>query len=158
MANPYIEKEVAKIIKDQNIEYPKNMALASAWIIANFKGVNIKIFDVSSTSSLCDYNIIASAQNTTQAKSMIDEMLLNLKRNGMETVSLEGMTDGDWILLDMGDIIIHIFQEYSRELFDLDKLWENASQIEIPQEYYFQSSEQSGEVAVSEEDTSDSYF
>lgn len=156
MANPFVEKEVKKIISEQNIEYPKNMALACAWIIANFKGVNIKIFDVGKTSSLCDYNIIASAQNTTQAKSMVDEILTNLKRNGMEMISLEGMTDGDWILLDMGDIIVHIFQEYSREIFDLDKLWSEASQVEIPQEYYFQNTE----VAASEEekDTSDSYF
>lgn len=154
MANPFVEKEVTKIIQEQNIEYPKNMAMACAWIIANFKGINIKIFDVANTSSLCDYNIIASAQNTTQAKAMVDEILVNLKKNGMELISLEGLSDGEWILLDMGDIIVHIFQELSREIFDLDKLWLGAPQVEIPQEYYFQNSE----VMAKEEDSSGSYF
>jgi ribosome-associated protein len=155
MANPFVEKEVKKIIQDQNIEYPKNMALASAWVIANYKGMNIKIYDVQESSSLCDYNIIASAQNTTQAKTMIDEIQYNLKRNGCEMVSLEGVTDGDWILLDMGDIIIHVFQEYSRDIFDLDRLWSEFDQVVIPQDYYFENAEVP---AVTEEDSTDNYF
>lgn len=155
MANPFVEKEVNKIINEQNLEYPKNMALASAWIIANFKGENIKIYDVQHSSSLCDYNIIASAQNITQAKAMVDEISYNLKKNGMNLTSLEGLTDGDWILLDLGDIIIHIFQEYAREIFNLDELWKNFSQIDIPQDYYFEHAEVT---AVKEEDSTDSYF
>lgn len=155
MANPFVEKEVNKIINQQNIEYPKNSALASAWIIANFKGENIKIYDVQNSSSLCDYNIIASAQNITQAKAMVDEISYNLKKSGMKLHSLEGLTDGDWVLLDLGDIIIHIFQEYARELFNLDELWKDFPQIEIPQEYYFEHAELT---ATTSEDSTDSYF
>lgn len=156
MANPFVEKEVAKIINTENIKYPQNMALASAWIIANFKGENIKIFDVHKSSSLCDYNIIASAQNITQAKAMVDEISFNLKKHGMGLTSIEGMTDGDWILLDLGDIIIHIFQEYAREIFNLDELWKDFSQVEIPQEYYFEHAEVTSE--TKSEGSTDSYF
>lgn len=155
MANPFVEKEVKKIITEQNIEYPKNMALASAWIIANFKGENIKIFDVKDSSSLCDYNIIATAQNPTQARAIVDEITFNLKRNGMHLISLEGLTDGEWILLDLGDIIVHIFQEYARDIFDLDDLWKHFGQVQIPQDYYFEHKEVT---ATNTEDSNDNFF
>lgn len=137
MSNPYIAKEFQKIINEKSDKYPENMAFASAWVLAHFKGLNIKIYDVRATSSLCDYNIIASAENTIQARAMIDEIVSNLKVQKLNVISLEGMGDAEWILLDMGDIIIHIFQEISRDIFDLDSLWREEKQLTIPQEYYF---------------------
>lgn len=141
MSNPYVAKEVAKIIEEKKDNYPDNIALASAWVLAHFKGINIKIYDATECSSLCDYNVIASAENTTQAKAMVDELVRNLKEHGHEIVSLEGMGEAEWILLDMGDVIIHIFQEVSRDIFDLDSLWREGKQLDIPQEYYFGKSE-----------------
>jgi ribosome-associated protein len=157
MANPYVEKEVKKIVEELSGEYPKNIALAAAWIIANFKGINIKIFDVKESSSLCDYNIIASMQNTTQARAVIDELSANLKKNGNNIISIEGLTDAEWILLDAGDIIIHLFQETARDIFDLDNLWGAFPQIEIPSDYYFSSPEIEQPVAK-QEDPTDNYF
>lgn len=151
MGNPYIQKEVSKIIDEH--EYPKNMALASAWIMAHFKGINLKIYDSSESTALCDYNIIGSAENTIQAKTMIDEIQENLKRAGAKVVSLEGVTQGEWMLLDMGDVIIHIFQDLSRDYFDLDSLWKDQKQLEIPQEYYFGPQEE-----VKETDSTENYF
>jgi ribosome-associated protein len=137
MLNPFIEKEVSKIIEENKAEYPKNIALACAWVIANFKGINIKIFDVRGSSSLCDYNIIASAQNTTQARSIIDVLSPALKANNQEIKSLEGVHEADWILMDAGDVIVHLFVETSRDIFDLDNLWSKYDQVLIPKEYYF---------------------
>jgi ribosome-associated protein len=155
MANPYVTKEVTKIVKDQGLEYPKNFALASAWVIANFKGTNIKIFDVSGSSSLCDYNVIASMQNTMQAKSAIDEIQYNLKQNGGQVLSLEGLSDGEWILLDLGDVIVHLFQEHSRDIYDLDSLWRNFPQVSIPAEYYFGE----GQININKsQEPTDNYF
>ena len=151
MGNPYVQSEVSKIIEEN--DYPKNLALASAWIMAHFKGINLKIFDSSESSSLCDYNIIASAENTIQAKTMVDEIEESLKKAGAKLVSVEGMTDGEWILLDMGDVIIHVFQELSREYFDLDSLWKDQTQVEIPQEYYFGQQEE-----VKKTDNTENYF
>lgn len=139
MSNPFIQKEISKIIEEN--KYPENMALASTWIIAHFKGINIKVYDAKETSSLCDYNVLASAENTVQAKAMVDEIVSNLKEHNVEIKSLEGMGDAEWILLDLGDIIIHIFQELSRELFDLDSLWHKQEQLPIPQEFYFGQAE-----------------
>jgi len=155
MSNPFIEKQVAKIINEENIEYPKNIALACAWIIANFKGVNIKVFDVSASSSLCDYNILASAQNTTQARSIVDELSPNLKKHGQEILSLEGLSDAEWILVDAGDVIVHLFQETARDIFDLDTLWSAYPQVKIPEEYYFSTPNQDEKTP---NDNSNNYF
>jgi ribosome-associated protein len=152
-ANPFVKKEIDKLF-NENTESPKNYALACAWIIANFKGVNLKIFDVNESSSLCDYNIIASAQNPTQARTMIEEIQNNLKRHGASVLSVEGLQDGEWILCDLGDVIVHIFQEVARDIFDLDDLWSNYPQIQIPQEYYFNASNSDS----SDEDSTENYF
>jgi ribosome-associated protein len=135
MSNPFIQSEVDKVLKSQ--KYPQNSALAAAWIIAHFKGINIKIIDSKETSSLCDYNIIASAENTIQAKSMADEIVKNLKASGMQVISQEGLIKGEWILIDLGDVIVHILQDICRDSYDLDSLWNGQPQVEIPQEFYF---------------------
>lgn len=155
MANAFIQKEVTKIIEDKKYEFPLNLAMASAWILANFKGINLKIFETKG-SALCDYNVIASAQNTTQARSMIDEIQYALKQTGVTTYSLEGTTEAEWILLDMGDIIVHVFQENSRDIFDLDLLWKDYNQVQIPQEFYFSSAQEA--TNTKKDESPENYF
>src|SRR5690606_21352295 len=107
-------------------------------------------------SSLCDYNIIASAMNPMQARSMVDEIQMNLKNQaGAKTYSLEGMDEAEWILLDLGDIIVHVFLETTRDIFDLDMLWKDYAQIAIPQEYYFASNDQ---MNAKKDDSPENYF
>ena len=153
MSNDHIAKELKKIMTTQ--KYPENAALATAWVIAHFKGINIKIYDAKETSSLCDYNIVASAENIIQAKAMIDAMVRNLKDHKLDIISLEGMGEAEWILLDLGDVIIHIFQEITRDVFDLDSLWHDQIQLPIPQSFYFGSDE--GQVAPKANSTAN-YF
>lgn len=135
MANPYVTKEIEKLYEKDHSA--KGLALISAWIIAHYKGINLKIYDVHETSSLCDFNILATAENTTQAKAMVDEIVSNFKLKEINIVSLEGMNEAEWILLDIGDVIVHIFQEHTRDVFDLDHLWADSPLIEIPQDFYF---------------------
>jgi ribosome-associated protein len=154
MSNQFVEKEVSKIIAEHSEEYPKNIALACAWIIANFKGLNIKIFDMSNSSSLCDFNIIASAQNTTQARSVVDVLVPTLRNTEVDVKSVEGVDEAEWILIDAGDVIVHLFLETSRDIFDLDMLWKNQKQIEIPEEYYFGTPQ----TETSHSDPTNNYF
>ena len=72
MSKEYIEKHVNEIMGDKSITFPKTMAMASAWILGNLKGVNLKVLDVSRSSSLSDYFVLCSASNLTQAQSMAD--------------------------------------------------------------------------------------
>lgn len=135
MSSDFIQKEFKKVLGSENTS--QSMALAVAWIIAHFKGINIKIVDCKNSSSLCDYNIIASAENVVQAKSMIQEIVANARLAGIEIISQEGLSQGEWVLLDLGDVIIHIFQEICRDTYDLDSLWRDNELVKIPNEFYF---------------------
>jgi len=135
--NEYVQNEVKKVISNTGFEFPLNHAMASAWIVANYKGDNLKIFDLRNSSALCDYAIIATAQNTTQARAMVDEISANLKENGASIVSYEGYESANWILLDTGDIIVHIFNGPARDVYDLDMVLMKNTQVKIPDEFYF---------------------
>jgi ribosome-associated protein len=135
--NEYVKAEVNKIIGNQGFDFPMNHAMASAWILANFKGDNLKVFDLKKSSSLCDYSVLATAHNATQARAMVDEISVNLKHNGAHILSCEGYEAADWILLDTGDIIVHVFNGPARDVYDLDLVLAKNPQVKIPEEYYF---------------------
>lgn len=135
--NEYVQNEVKKVITNSSFEFPLNHAMASAWILANFKGDNLKIFDMKKTTSLCDFAVIATAQNPTQARAMIDEVSVNLKNQGATILSYEGYESADWILLDTGDIMIHVFTGPARDVYDLDMVYGRNPQVKIPEEFYF---------------------
>ncbi|WPU64999.1 ribosome silencing factor [Peredibacter starrii] len=135
--NEYVQNEVNKVITNAEYAFPLNHAMASAWILANFKGDNLKIFDMRKTSALCDYSIMATAQNATQARAMLDEVSANLKAQGAHIVSYEGYEGADWILLDTGDIMVHVFNGPARDVYDLDMVYAKNPQVKIPEEFYF---------------------
>jgi ribosome-associated protein len=137
MANEYVQSEVKKVISNPSFEFPLNHAMATAWILANFKGDNLKIFDMKKTSALVDYSIMATAQNATQARAMIDEISTNLRNQGASIVSYEGYEQADWILLDTGDIMVHVFNGPARDVYDLDMIYAKNPQVKIPEEFYF---------------------
>lgn len=155
MSNEFITKEVTTIVKNKELEYPLNIAMATAWILGNFKGINLKVLDVTKSSSLTDYFVLGSATNPTMAQSMADVIIKQMKDHGYEVISREGSKKGDdWILLDFGDIIVHVFLDISRNVYDLDNLWENAVEVEIPNSYYFSSEDEE----KAEDATGKSYF
>lgn len=135
--NEYVQTEVKKVIDNPAFEFPLNHAMAAAWIMANFKGDNLKIFDMRKSSSLVDFAVIATAQNPTQARAMADEIAMNLKQQGAAIVSFEGYESSDWILIDTGDIMIHLFNGPARDVYDLDVVYAKNQQVKIPEEFYF---------------------
>ena len=142
MNRDYVTKEVSAIVGDKSLESPLNIAMASAWIMGNFKGLNLKILDLRKVSGISDFFVIGSASNTTQASAMAEEISHQMRLNGIEALSREGLkTNTDWILLDYGDIIVHVFHEPSRTVYDLEHLYKNAVSVEIPESYYFSTPE-----------------
>lgn len=135
--NEFINKNVDEIADNKELDFPLNIAMASAWILGNFKGINLKVLDMRKTTSLADYFVLASATNSSMANAMSDEIGKQMKRKGQTIISKEGLHQStDWILIDAGDIIVHIFDESSREAYDIDNLWSVPS-VEIPNEYYY---------------------
>ncbi|MGZ3787648.1 MAG: ribosome silencing factor [Bacteriovorax sp.] len=142
MSREYVTKEVQAIYNDKQFKAPLNMAMAAAWIMGNFKGINLKVLDLRHTSGIADFFVIGSAGNPTQAAAMAEEISLQMRNLGIEALSREGLKNStDWILLDYGDVIIHVFHEPARLVYDLDLLYKNAISVEIPESYYFSTPE-----------------
>ena len=100
-------------------------------IIDNKKGQDIAILNVSKITSITDYYVIATANNTVHAKSLCDEIEDKLKPLGIAPKNIEGYQSAMWILMDFENVIVHIFYEDTRKFYDLERLWMDAERIEI---------------------------
>lgn len=96
------------------------------WLLEN-KAKDIKVLDVKS--AITDIVIIVSATSARHAKSLADHILMESKKENFEILSTEGYQAGTWVLVDLNDIVVHIFQEDMRELFQLERLWHEAENI-----------------------------
>ena len=92
---------------------------------------DIRVIDISSVSILADYFIIATGTNRTQIQTIADETCEKLGRTGMPAKSVEGYDGANWILLDFGDIIVHVFDKENRLFYDLERIWRDGKEIDI---------------------------
>lgn len=96
------------------------------------KGQDITIMDLEGVSLLSDYFVIVTANNVKNAQSIADEMEDKAAQEGMTVLHREGYREGEWVLLDFGDIIVHVFggQDY-RDFYGLEQLWADATLIDF---------------------------
>lgn len=87
------------------------------------KGENLVTLYVGDKSSITDYMVIASATSARHAKSLSDYVAEKAKENGVMPLGIEGAQVSDWVLLDLGDVIVHIMTGQAREFYQLEKLW-----------------------------------
>ena len=95
------------------------------------KGEDIKIIDISGVSVIADYFIIASGTNRNQVQTLVDNTQEALHKAGYESKQIEGYQSGDWILMDYGDIIIHVFSQENRLFYNLERIWRDGKNIAI---------------------------
>lgn len=108
----------------------KQIVLELAQAAFNKKGRDIEILDLEGISMLGDYFLIASANNIKQSQSIADEMEDKAAELGMTVRHREGYREGEWILLDFGDIICHVFGgDELREFYSLEELWNDAGRV-----------------------------
>ena len=93
------------------------------------KATNIDILDVSKQTSLGDYFVIASCQSTVQVRACVDEIEEKMAEAGFNVKHKEGYRGGSWILMDYGDIVVHIMQQETREFYAIERLWDDAGNI-----------------------------
>jgi ribosome-associated protein len=89
----------------------------------------IKILDVSSRLVITDYFIIIGAKNSKLTKRIEEEIELNLKKHGLYAISIDGINEGNWILMDYDEFVIHIFTDEYRLYYDLERLWRDSKLI-----------------------------
>lgn len=90
------------------------------------KATNIEVLDVSQQTSLGDYFIIASCQSGVQVRACVDEVEEKMEEAGFVVNHKEGYRGGSWILMDYGDVIVHVMQQEIREFYAIERLWDDA--------------------------------
>ena len=94
------------------------------------KASEIRVIDISEVSVLADYFIIANGSNRPQMQAMSDEVSEKMEKAGAVLKQVEGYDNASWILLDFGDVIVHIFGEQDRLLYDLERIWRDGKQVD----------------------------
>lgn len=109
----------------------KMMAQIACKAIDDKKGQDIKVIDIHNVSVIADYFVIASGTNSNQVQAIVDNVEEQLGRAGFETKQIEGNRNSSWILMDYGDVIVHVFDEENRLFYDLERIWRDGKVLEM---------------------------
>lgn len=107
------------------------MAKLACKALDDKKGQDIKVIDIHEVSVLADYFIIASGSNQNQVQAMVDNVDEQLGRAGFIAKQIEGTKNSSWILMDYGDVIIHVFDEENRLFYDLERIWRDGKILDM---------------------------
>ncbi len=108
----------------------KEWARLAVEALEDKKALDIRILDISNVSLLADYFLIAGGANRSQMQAMCDEVEDKLLQAGAKLRQIEGYDHAAWILLDFGDVVIHLFDKENRLLYDLEQVWREGALIE----------------------------
>jgi ribosome-associated protein len=106
------------------------IAVLAAKAADNKKAENTIVLDIRGLSVFADYFVITSGRSKTQVQSIADEIKEKLQEAGIEIKGTEGYADADWVLIDVGDVVIHVFHTEEREFYKLERLWKDAEMLE----------------------------
>lgn len=113
------------------MEQSKLMAKLAYKALDDKKGEDIKIIDISKISVLADYFIIANGTNDSQVRALVEAVEEALEKEGFEVKQREGYGLGSWVLLDFGEIIVHVFDRENRLFYDLERIWRDGKNVTI---------------------------
>ncbi|HEV7902908.1 MAG TPA: ribosome silencing factor [Pyrinomonadaceae bacterium] len=96
------------------------------------KALDLVVLDLRPVATFTDYFVIASGTNVRQVQAITDEITERLKREGTRAERIEGYRTAEWVLVDYGDFIVHIFEEKARRFYDLERLWREGVRVPLP--------------------------
>lgn len=98
------------------------------------KALDPVVLDLREVANFTDYFIITSGANTRQVQAIADEAVEQLKKQGTRASRVEGYNAAEWVLVDYGDFILHVFEDKARKFYDLERLWREARRVQLPAE------------------------
>jgi len=110
----------------------REKAFLCARALMDRKAIDLVILEVKDLSSFTDYFLICSGNSDRQVQAIAAHAEEKLGKEGLHPLGIEGKRDGRWVLLDYGDVVMHIFYHPVREFYDLERLWSEAPQLELP--------------------------
>ena len=114
------------LLKKKAQSTPEKLWLTAIEAAESKQAKDITVLDLREITSFADFFVIASGANTRQIQAIADEIEIQLKTQGEYPLSVEGYQNAEWVLLDYGDYLIHIFTEKARQYYDLERLWRDA--------------------------------
>lgn len=105
----------------------------AARLLDNKKATDIDVLEIGGVTSIGDYFVIASGSSNTQVKTLAGELEDRLAEQGVEPKRIEGEASAVWILMDYGDVIVHLFHRDTRDFYGLERLWADAKKLDVQQ-------------------------
>jgi ribosome-associated protein len=113
-------------------ESARTTASAIAVAALDKKAVGVEILDVAGKVDYADFLVIMTGRSDRHAQALAQGIEESLKKKGIRPVAVEGLPHGAWVLMDYGDVVVHVFQDEARQLYDLDGLWLDARRLPVP--------------------------
>ena len=110
----------------------RDLALSCAAAALEKKAVDVSVLDVQGLTSLADYFVVCSGRSDTQVRAIAEGIEAACRATQRRPLAVEGAALGKWILIDLGDVLVHVFQQPVREFYDLEKLWSRARPVALP--------------------------
>lgn len=111
------------------MEQAKEMAKIAFHALDEKKGEDIRIIDISQVSTIADYFIIANGNSNSQVNALVDNIEEQMGKAGFDCNQREGYNTGAWVLLDFGDVIIHVFDKENRSFYNLERIWSDGREV-----------------------------
>lgn len=113
------------------LDETRQWAITAARAADSKLGKDVVVLEVAEVLALCGWFVIASAANDRQVKAICDEVELQVhEEHGVKPKRIEGLADRQWVLMDYGDIVVHVFQQEQREFYDLERLWADVPRVD----------------------------
>ena len=103
------------------------------------KAYDLELLEVTKLTSVADYFLICTGRSDTQVRAIAEHIQESLAKEGVRPLALEGFSRGQWVLMDYGDVVVHVFYQPIRGFYDLEGLWMKAPRVSLPEPYATQA-------------------
>ena len=113
----------------KELQNAKKMASIAYHALAEKKGEDVRVIEITEIATFPDYFIIADGNNPSQISALVDNVEEQLSKAGFEPKRIEGVRNSNWVLMDYGDIIVHVFSKEDRLFYDLERIWKDGKEL-----------------------------
>jgi ribosome-associated protein len=113
-----------KTPKPTEVLSPQRLAALAVGALEELKALDVRRLDVQRLTPLTDYMVICTGTSSRHVKSMADKVLEQARKHGLRPRGVEGLAEGEWVLVDLGAVVVHVMQAQARAFYQLEKLWD----------------------------------
>ncbi len=114
---------------EENRSIPKEMVRVTYEALQDKKAEDITVIDIADVSTIADYFVITNGENSHQVQALVDSVQEKMYKAGFKCRSVEGFSSANWVLLDFGDIVVHIFSRDDRRFYGLERIWRDGKVV-----------------------------